>query len=90
MKLDQEVDVHKPVSKDHLRTNRLGIRLEQLESLDRSPLSKNRFYQDRMSLDATTSFLNKKKLDTTKRSFHNRNMSHAQDLHSTLRHDVTL
>lgn len=27
-KLEQEVDVHKPVSKDHLRTNRLGIRLE--------------------------------------------------------------
>ena len=32
-KLDQEVEPFKPVSKDHTRTNRVGVNLEMLESI---------------------------------------------------------
>mgnify|MGYP000559274944 CR=1 FL=1 len=46
-KLDSEIEPFKPVSKDHLRVNRVGVNLEQLEG-------KRGFKNERKSLDMST------------------------------------
>ena len=65
-KLDEEIIACKPISKDHLRTNKNGVNLEQLENIERNP-----FRHERKSVDVT--HLKKKKLAGS--GFHSRKQS---------------
>lgn len=57
-KLDNDIEPYKPVSKDHTRTNRVGVNMEQLETMDK--LEKHSFRHERRSVDIN--HLKKKKL----------------------------
>lgn len=67
-KLDDEIEPYKPVSKDHTRANRVGVNLEQLESMEK--LDKPSFRHERRSVDIN--HLKKKKLQN---SLHQRKLS---------------
>ena len=68
-KLDSEIEPFKPVSKDHLRVNRVGVNLEQLDAAKRG------FRNERKSLDMST--IKKKKFNQN--NMHQRKQSYAPD-----------
>ena len=69
-RLDHEIEPFKPISKDHLRTNRVGMNLEKLEALEKQP---KHFKKERQSLDMSQ--MKTKKKFTEGKSFHSRKMS---------------